>query len=133
VRSEHGRGSEFFFTVPFGVVKSTSVLLTPTRAWALKDLRVLVVDDNATNRRILEETLKSWLTRPTVVDSGQSALQALEESQRARDPYQLILVDAQMPQMDGFSLAQRIKQRLDQAGATIMMLSSAAQAVNAAR
>jgi CheY-like chemotaxis protein len=94
---------------------------------------VLVVDDNATNRRILEEMLTNWGMKPIIVDSGWAALAEMERAAGAGRPIPLALLDAMMPEMDGFDLAEQIKQRPELAQATIMMLSSAGQRGDAAR
>ena len=96
-------------------------------------LPVLVVDDNATNRRILEEMLINWGMWPTLVDGGPQALDALEQARRDGTPFALILLDAMMPEMDGFMLAERIRQGRECVGATLMMLSSANRREDAAR
>lgn len=96
----------------------------------MQGLPVLVVDDNATNRLILEEMLTNWGMRPTVVAGGAEALAALDQTP---DPFALILLDALMPGMDGFTLAERLQKTPDVAGATLMMLSSAGQREDAAR
>ena len=70
---------------------------------------MLVVDDNATNRRILEEVLGNWRMRPRAVDSGKAALAALQTAAAAGEPYELVLLDCHMPEMDGFTLAGRIQ------------------------
>ena len=82
----------------------------------LQDLPVLIVDDNATNRRILVDLLRQWEMLPTAVDGGAAALTALRLAADARKPFRLILLDAAMPDMDGFVLAERIKQERDFAG-----------------
>ena len=69
------------------------------------------MDDNATNRRILEEMLTNWGMKPTVVDGGAAALAALERARGAGTPFALVLLDAMMPEMDGFALAEQIRQR----------------------
>ena len=99
----------------------------------LHGLPVLVVDDNATNRRILQEMLTNWGMRPTVVEGGREALAALEQARTAGSPFALVLLDAMMPEMDGFTLAERIKQDPELVGATLMMLSSANRREDAAR
>jgi CheY-like chemotaxis protein len=96
-------------------------------------MRVLVVDDNETNRQILLKMLASWHTWPLAVDSGAKAITALRESQGLGRRYPLILVDAQMPDMDGFALAESIKKNQEWGAATIMMLSSAGQRGDAQR
>jgi PAS domain S-box-containing protein len=131
VDSEPDRGSRFRFSARFGVA--------PARAAAerlpaqLRGLRVLVVDDNATNRRILEEVLAQWRMRPTAVAGAAAALEALEAAARAGSPYPLVLLDAAMPGMDGFDLASRIQQSPKLAGSSIMMLSSGARPGDRAR
>jgi PAS domain S-box-containing protein len=121
VESEPGRGSRFRFTARFGRPGTRARARTPAK---LRGLRVLVVDDNATNRRILHEMLTHWRMRPTVVAGGRVALEALEKAARVGRPYPLVLLDSQMPEMDGFALAEQIRRRPRLAGASIMMLTS---------
>jgi len=124
VESEVGRGTRFHVSLPFALRAEAPA--TPIRR-ELKDLRgldVLVVDDNATNRRILEEILTVWGMRPTSVDGGLAAIDALDAALAARRPFSLALIDFQMPDLDGFGLAERIKQRPELATTLIMMLSS---------
>jgi len=124
VESEAGRGSTFQFTARFGL-SATSVAAPLVQPVNLQNLRVLVVDDNATNRRILQEVLTNWKMCPTVVDSGPAALAALEQAWHAGEPYALVLLDQMMPDMDGFMVAERIRQHPALLGHTMMMLSSA--------
>jgi two-component system, sensor histidine kinase and response regulator len=98
---------------------------------SLKGLRVLIVDDNATNRRILEGTLTHWAMRPTSVSGGAEALGAIAAT--AADPFPLILLDAHMPEMDGFMFAERLRLLSKERAPTIMMLSSGGQRGDAAR
>lgn len=127
VESEVGKGSTFHFTARFG--RQTKPATVP---WIervdVKGLRVLVVDDNATNRRILEEMLNNWGMQPIAVDSGRAALAEMERAADTAQPIALALVDALMPEMDGFELAYRIKHRPLLASATVMMLSSGQRA-----
>ena len=97
----------------------------------LEGLRVLIVDDNATNRRILEGTLTHWAMRPTSVGSGTEALAAVAAT--TADPFPLILLDAHMPEMDGFMFAERLALMSNARAPTIMMLSSGGQRGDAAR
>lgn len=99
----------------------------------MRDMRVLVVDDNATNRQILLKMLTNWHTNPTAVESGARAITTLREAQGLGRIFPLILLDAQMPGMDGFALAECIKRNPDWKTATIMMLSSAGQRGDARR
>ncbi len=88
---------------------------------------VLVVDDNATNRRLLEELLGNWRMSPHAAASGPAALAALEETAAAGRPFRLILLDAHMPEMDGFSVVRHLKARPEWAAIPIIMLTSASQ------
>ncbi len=121
VTSEPGEGSRFRFTARFGLTGAQPAV-RPTAK--LRGLRVLVVDDNATNRRILHEMLTHWRMRPTSVAGGRAALEELDQAARRRKPYPLVLLDSQMPEMDGFALAEQIKKRPELVGASIMMLTS---------
>jgi PAS domain S-box-containing protein len=132
VESEAGTGSTFHFTAAFKRANLAAPESVPDLA-SLQGLRVLIVDDNATNRRILEEMLASWRMQPASASSGAEALGALEQAGQAGEPFALVLLDAMMPEMDGFELAERIRGRSDLAGATLMMLSSAGQGRHAAR
>ena len=123
VESEPGMGSTFHFTARFGLPAHPPQ--TEPKTVHLRDLRVLVVDDNATNRRILEEMLQSWNMQPDAVDGGHTALTALAEARASGRPYPLMLLDSHMPAMNGFELAERIQQRGELRDTTILMLTSA--------
>ena len=132
VESAMGQGSTFHFTARFGVRTDTTA--PPAPIWDSRhDVPVLVVDDNATNRRILEEQLRSWGMRPTTVDGGPAALTALHQAMQEGRPFPLVVLDAHMPSMDGFSVAAQIKQSPALTHATIMMLTSGGQSSDAAR
>jgi len=133
VESEVGRGSTFHFTARFAPEPSADVPIIAPRVPELEGLRVLVVDDNATNRRILSELLTSWGMKPTSVEDGPLALEALTSAAEAGEPYPLVLIDANMPGMDGFTLATRIERDANLAGATVMMLTSSEQPGDAKR
>ncbi len=87
----------------------------------------MIVDDNATNRRILEEVLANWRMRPRAVNGGAEALAVLVEAAEAGEPYPLVLLDGHMPEMDGFTLAARIQADPRLAQAAVLMLTSAGQ------
>jgi len=123
VESQPGAGSTFHFTVRLGIA-ATRLGQEPTALPALSSVRILVVDDNATNLAILTENLSHWGLHPTAVTSGLEALAELERAAGAGTPYTLSLVDAMMPVMDGFQLAKQIRLKPDLAKTTIMMLSS---------
>jgi signal transduction histidine kinase/DNA-binding response OmpR family regulator/sensor domain CHASE-containing protein len=124
LESEVGHGSTFHFTARFAIQQGARPELEPVAPVDVQGFPVLVVDDNDTNRRILCEILSHWQMQPTAVNSGTSALMALEQSKSVDAPLPLVLLDAHMPGMDGFALATRIKQNPSLAGATIVMLSS---------
>jgi PAS domain S-box-containing protein len=133
LESEEGRGSTFHFTARFGPAKQPIPQLPAGDMLRLQDVSVLIVDDNATNRRILAEMLMNWHMKPAVAASGQEALDILERALAAGQPVELVLLDNMMPEMDGFTLAEKIKQHPGLAGATLMMLSSADRRGDSAR
>jgi PAS domain S-box-containing protein len=123
VDSEVGRGSRFFFTATFDRPATTrEPMLDKSRA--LDGLRVLVVDDNATNRRILEEMLASWHMTPTAVADAESALEALRLAAAGRQAFDVVIADRQMPGVDGFMLARRVRREREVARTPIVMLMS---------
>ena len=117
-------GSVFHFTVAVPTVNGAPSPLAPLAVAALKDLSALIVDDNSTNRRILRELLLKWQMIPEEVESGAAGLERLREGARTGHPFSLVLLDAHMPEMDGFTLAQRIQEDPTLAGSPILMLSS---------
>ncbi|HSP66729.1 MAG TPA: response regulator [Bryobacteraceae bacterium] len=127
VESEVGRGSTFHFTANLSVPSATQVQVTRLQPEELRGLRVLVVDDNLTNRRVMLGLLSQWGMKPKAVEGGRAALHAVESAQLAGLPFSLVLLDGQMPEMDGFALAKQLQEHPDWAGATIMMLTSADQ------
>jgi len=133
VESESGQGSSFHFTARFG--HHGAALEKPSRPepGRLRGLSALVVDDNATNRYILTEILSQWQMRPTAVENAAAALRALELAKQKGEPFALILLDAHMPGVDGFMLAERIRTNSNLTGATVMMLSSASHPIDARR
>jgi signal transduction histidine kinase/DNA-binding response OmpR family regulator len=132
VESEPGAGSRFHFTgefaVPQGVEQPTALDMDD-----LAGLRVLIIDDNATNRRILEEMTRHWQMQPEGAASGGAGLRALAEAAVVERPFPLILLDEQMPDMDGFEVIELIRANPHFEGATIMMLTSADQTESAVR
>ncbi len=124
VESDLGQGSTFHFTARLGIQDGDEIRPAPRRV-DLKGLPVLVVDDNSTNRLILVELLVHWGMRPTAVDGGQSALAALKQARATGDPFPLVLLDAMMPDMDGFTVAEQIHHDAELAGTAVVMLSSA--------
>src|SRR5262249_39314934 len=122
VESQPDVGSTFRFTARFGL---EAVLTTsrPAIQPALSGLRVLVVDDNATNRKILEEVLCNWRMRPIITNDADSGFAAIEKTNAAGTPFAVALLDGHMPGTDGFTLAARIKKDSRFAGVRIIMLT----------
>ena len=99
----------------------------------LEGMSALVVDDNRTNRRILEQLLTSWRLKPILAEEARNALRLLKQAAEAGTPYALVLVDSIMPEVDGFTLVQQIREDPQLATATIMMLTSGGRHGDAAR
>src|SRR5579864_5216458 len=134
VESEMGKGSHFHFTIHVSAVQLKDVKIgSAAPPEALCGVKVLVVDDNSTNRRILEGMLRRWEMKTVLVESGDEALAQLSAARKAEEPFGLILTDMHMPKMDGFALVERIRQRPELTTATIMMLTSAGHRGDAAR
>jgi signal transduction histidine kinase/DNA-binding response OmpR family regulator len=134
LESEPGNGSTFHFTTKFGLQKpAVGMTSKELRTTNLRDVPVLVVDDNAVNRRILEATLRRWLMKPVLVDGGRQGMAAIQERKMAGAPFPLILLDAQMPDMDGFSVAEEMKKDPERTGATVLMMTSGGRQGDAAR
>jgi two-component system, sensor histidine kinase and response regulator len=123
VASDLGRGSTFRFTARFGSSSAAPAASAPDLA-CLASVRTLVIDDHQVNRRVLEETLTGWRMRPTCVASGVEGLAELRRAADQGEPYSLVLLDAMMPDMDGYAVAAEIRRDVDLPALTIMMLSS---------
>ena len=133
VESQLGQGSTFHFTLRLGAQSAPSTRPALVQPEELRNLPVLIVDDNFTNRRVLHGMLNRWGMRPTAVEGGRAALQALEIAKSTGRSFPLILLDGQMPEMDGFTLAEIIQKDPELVGAAIMMLTSAGHVGDAAR
>ena len=132
LESEVGKGSCFHFTLQMNAV-STEPLASNQHTGKIEGMSVLVADDNATNRLLLQEILQSWKMIPTMVEDGTQALDELERAALSGQPYQVALLDLQMPGIDGFELADKIRQYPRHARATVLMLTSEGQRGDAAR
>ena len=123
VESKLGFGTTFSFTLCLGVQPPTqrSPKFTPVQ---LRGLRTLVVDDNETNRLILRELLSAWKAVVTEAATGQAGLTELQRAEAAGAPYELVLLDCRMPEMDGFQVAETIRDHPSLTGVTMMMLTS---------
>jgi PAS domain S-box-containing protein len=134
VESEVGRGSTFHFTAHFGrppaPVEEKIVDAAPVK---LLDLPVLVVDDNATSRQILDEMIANWRMKPVTAKDGRSAMEALRRAHKDGHPFRLVLLDAHMPAMDGFEVASHVKHDPHLHGTTVILLTSAGHTEDMAR
>ena len=133
VESEVGKGSTFHFTAHLGLQGKQAAKQSPRNYSDLVGISVLIVDDNATNRRILEQMLRGWKMEPTMTDNGPTALSIVASARKRGAPIDLILLDANMPEMDGFAVAERIKSTSETANTTIMMLTSSGEYGDTAR
>jgi len=124
VDSQLGEGSTFHFTARFGRVPDHEIPRPRQDMSALNGLQILIVDDNATNRKILEEMCLNWRMSPTLVSGANEALQAMEAAAGRGEHFDLVITDASMPGVDGFTLARRISQSDDLTSTVVMMLSS---------
>ncbi len=134
--SSEGIGSTFYFTLCMEINPQAQVSKTPAEARGKANfhgLKVLVVDDSATNRFILNEMLSDWGLYVTEVDNGLAALQSLQQAHADGDPFNLAVLDCRMPDMDGFQLAEKIGEDGRFAALTTMMLTSDTRSGNATR
>ncbi len=132
MESTPGLGSAFHFTAIFGAAghpERPSILSSPD----LLGLPVLIIDDNETNRRILEETARRWQMLPQVACSGPEGLAKLEAAAAVGEPFRLVLLDEQMPGMGGLQVIERIRAIDPTQGVTVMMLTSSDQTSSALR
>jgi len=129
VRSGPGEGSTFWFAIT--LEKQRAAASSPPPSESMAGLRVLVVDDNATNRTILLHQLAAWRLRAGSAASGPEALTQLRDAAQAGDPFRLVVVDGQMPEMDGLSLARAISADPKLAGTKIVLLNSLSHRLSA--
>ncbi len=127
VESEVGKGSTFHFTAHFKIGKIKKQMLREIKKINLNGLKVLIVDDNRTNRMILREMALSWGLNPYEVADGIQALEEIKRAYRSGEPYRLVLLDCQMPKMDGFEVARRIKREPFGKEIEIILLTSLGQ------
>src|SRR5258708_26160471 len=124
VQSEPGQGSTFAFAAKFGRQPRPTENTAALPPVLLRDLRVLVVDDNATNRHILQEWLRGWQMDPAAVGDGVAAMGALWDAASVGRPYPLVLLDARMPETAGLPLAAWIRERAPLSALRIILLTS---------
>ncbi len=123
LHSVEGEGTEFYFEADFPLADSYSKSSVGVLS-SLQGMPVLIVDDNATNRFILEEVLSSWKMRVTCADGAPAAMQALDEAAATAEPIKLVLLDMMMPDTDGLMLAEAIHNQHRLRDTTMIMLSS---------
>ena len=132
VESQPGRGATFHFTACFDIANECEQP-APADELRLEGTPVLVVDDNATNRRILTDLLWRWKMKPASAASGSEALSMLRRAVGSGDPFPLVLTDCHMPEMDGFELTQQIRNSPELTNGVVMMLTSGERREDLAR
>jgi len=124
-----GQGSTFAFTARFGLQpyppETTAASPLPGAPGMLRGVPVLIVDDNATNRHILEEWLRGYAMEPTTAGDGETAMAALWRGVAQGRPYPLVLLDGRMPDIDGLALAAKIRQQTELSATRLILLISA--------
>ena len=133
LESAEGKGSTFHFTIHLGIAVNQTRLAIPSVQADLLRLPVLVVDDNSTNLRILSETMGEWGMDVVTAASGRAALELMKGAEETGKAFRLAMIDGHMPGMDGFTLAQQMRDVPHSSRAVIMMLTSAGQQGDAAR
>ena len=133
VESEVGKGTRFHFTVQLETSEKSIEVGGIAPPEILRDVKALIVDDNRTNRRILDGMMKRWQMKVTSAPDAEDALAQLSAARTAGEPFELVLTDGNMPNIDGFALIERIRQRPELAAATVMMLTSSGHRGDAAR
>ncbi len=124
VESKPGKGSKFHFTIRCSVAPGEMLDYHAAGAVVVGGTHVLVVDDNATNRQILSETLSNWGMRPVLADGAQEALDVLRSAIEQDEPFQLIVSDVHMPDMDGFTMVEQIRQNRLTSAIPVVILTS---------
>jgi len=122
VESKVGQGSTFYFTARFEVQSDKRFVQTPEAD--ITNVKTLIIDDNATNRMVLSEMVSRWGALVTEKEDGKQGLAEMRLANDAGDPYGLVLLDSQMPGLDGFQVAESIKEEPVLSGSVIMMLTS---------
>jgi signal transduction histidine kinase/CheY-like chemotaxis protein len=133
LESEAGQGTTFHFTSRFGNAPAGASRPASFDPALLDDVRVLVVDDNTTNRQILETTLSYWRMKPSAAACADDAIGMLQDAKRAGTPFGLMIVDCNMPDVDGFTLVERVQKLPGLEGLVSVMLTSGGQRGDAIR
>jgi signal transduction histidine kinase/CheY-like chemotaxis protein len=133
LKSIPGEGTTITFSAPFEVMPGSQPAISIPGEEDLQGMATLIIDDNATNRRILSELTRQWKMKPQMCDSGESGLAELSRAATWGNPYRLVLLDQQMPGMDGMEVLERIRRNPVLESVVIMMLTSRDQVEIAAR
>ncbi|MFH1314371.1 MAG: response regulator [Candidatus Eisenbacteria bacterium] len=133
VDSEVGKGSTFHFTIEFPIQRVPTCMVPEHGRIEVTGLPILIADDNSTSRSLLRALAIDWGMVPTVMSSGDTALEAMEQAKETGHAFPLAIIDARMPEMDGFGLVERIKKRTNLPQPTIIMLTSAGRVGDGAR
>jgi two-component system sensor histidine kinase/response regulator len=133
LQSAMGEGSEFYFTARFAPAANDRARPTELLHPDLHGKRVLVVDDNKVNRELLSGLLPRWGLEPVLTSDGVEALAVFADSIKQRKPFALVLLDSNMPGMDGYEVAERIRRAEPHDGPVIVILSSSATAADTER
>ncbi len=133
VDSQQGKGSTFYFTIHLKLQEIEEKSPISLELESIRNLPVLVVDDNATNRLLLENMLKNWKMKPKTASHGKSVISLLEKAGKTESPFKVIIIDAHMPELDGFSLAAKIKKNPNVPDIKTIMLTSAGMPGDATR
>jgi len=124
VESEVGRGTHFSFTARFEVTDKRTESELGTAPESLRGVKILVVDDNPTNRRILKGVLQRWNAQITCVESGKQGLAEMDLAREREDPFHVVLTDMHMPEMDGLGLVTTMRSTPGMASTAVVLLSS---------
>ena len=125
--SEVGKGSQFHFTTRLQETSQEPPMRRVASPADVRGTRVLIVDDNATNRLILEEMVRSWGMLPVAVENAGDAMRAIQQGRTGQEAFRLVLSDVNMPGEDGFALTQRIRQSAGPDEITVILLTSGAR------
>ncbi len=124
VDSEVGCGSTFHFTCELELASPDAIASVPRRSESVRGTRVLVVDDNATNLRILEQMLRNWGMDATLASGAREAMQQIQQMHARGESFQLLVTDLQMPQIDGVTFVDDLRRRYELTDLPVIMLTS---------
>ena len=127
VESELGTGSKFLFELTLKIDQARAVFKRPEPHVNIQGIRVLIVDDNATNRRILKDMLTNWGMNPVTTSGGPHALQALQDAKEENDAFKVMISDMNMPELDGLMLAKAVLEKSLLDPASVILLTSGAR------